>query len=67
MESSGFIGNLRNKKVMTNLFYCKKCKIYTLQKKCKKCERKTVVKHPPRYSPQDHYGVYRRKLKKMDK
>jgi H/ACA ribonucleoprotein complex subunit 3 len=52
---------------MTNLFYCKKCKVYTLEKKCKNCGNKTIIKHPPRYSPQDRYGRYRRKLKKMDK
>ncbi len=52
---------------MSNLFYCKKCKVYTLEKKCKSCESKTIIKHPPRYSPQDRYGEYRRKLRKMDK
>jgi H/ACA ribonucleoprotein complex subunit 3 len=49
---------------MTNLLYCNICEIYTLDKKCSKCKNKTVIKNPPRYSPQDHYGKYRRKLKK---
>lgn len=51
---------------MTNLFYCKECNIYTLQKNCKNCKNKTIIKQPPRYSPQDRYGEYRRKLKKLN-
>ena len=46
-------------------FYCKNCKIYTLDKTCSKCKEKTISKNPPRFSPQDHYGKYRRKLKKL--
>ena len=52
---------------MTNLFYCKKCNQYTLEKLCNKCKEKTVSKYPPRFSPQDHYGKYRRELKKLNK
>jgi H/ACA ribonucleoprotein complex subunit 3 len=50
---------------MTNLYYCKKCIIYTLYQTCKKCNEKTISKNPPRFSPQDPYGNYRRKLKKL--
>ena len=49
---------------MTNLFYCNNCKTYTLDKICIKCKGKSVIRNPPRFSPQDHYGKYRRKLKK---
>jgi H/ACA ribonucleoprotein complex subunit 3 len=37
---------------------------YTMQINCPKCNKKTISKKPPRFSPQDHYGEYRRKLKK---
>jgi H/ACA ribonucleoprotein complex subunit 3 len=49
---------------MKNLLYCRNCGTYTLDEVCSKCKEKTVTKNPPRYSPQDHYGKYRRKLKK---
>jgi H/ACA ribonucleoprotein complex subunit 3 len=49
---------------MVNLLYCKNCGTYTLDDVCSKCKEKTVNNYPPRYSPQDHYGKYRRKLKK---
>ncbi|MEF8879575.1 MAG: nucleolar RNA-binding Nop10p family protein [Candidatus Thermoplasmatota archaeon] len=52
---------------MVELFYCSNCEKYTLNKVCKKCERQTIKKKPPRYSPQDQYGEYRRKLKKLEK
>jgi len=47
------------------LLYCKNCKVYTLDNVCIKCKEKTISKNPPRFSPQDHYGKYRRKLKKL--
>jgi len=43
--------------------YCKNCKIYTLQENCKKCGNATSSAHPPKFSPLDPYGKYRRKLK----
>jgi len=52
---------------MSNMFYCKNCKIYTLDKICSICKEKTIFKNPPRFSPQDHYGRYRRELKKIQK
>ena len=52
---------------MSNLLYCKKCKTYTLETVCKKCKDKTISKNPPRFSPEDPYGKYRRKLKKISK
>lgn len=50
---------------MKGIFYCKKCNRYTLNKICSKCNKKTILKEPARFSPQDHYGKYRRKLKKL--
>jgi len=52
---------------MPNLCYCKNCKLYTLDNICSKCKEKTISKNPPRFSPQDRYGEYRRKLKKLEK
>jgi len=50
---------------MSSIRYCTRCKDYTLEEKCRKCGEDTVVKKPARFSPQDHYGVYRRALKKI--
>ncbi len=43
---------------------CKTCNIYTLKDKCKKCGRDSTTPHPPKFSPRDPYGAYRRKMKK---
>ena len=52
---------------MSKLRYCKNCKNYTLDKICSVCKENTVSKNPPRFSPQDKYGEYRRKLKKLER
>ena len=52
---------------MSYLLYCKNCKEYTLDGICVKCKEKTASKNPPRFSPHDRYGGYRRKLKKLNK
>lgn len=49
---------------MNRLKVCKKCRVYTLKDICKVCGETTVSPHPPRFSPQDPYGEYRRKLKR---
>ncbi|WP_461866092.1 RNA-protein complex protein Nop10 [Thermococcus sp.] len=43
---------------------CPKCHRYTLKDICPVCGAETKVAHPPRFSPEDPYGAYRRKLKK---
>lgn len=48
------------------LKYCSSCDVYTLYDECKKCGNKTKVAAPPRFSTQDHYGKYRRMLKKRE-
>jgi H/ACA ribonucleoprotein complex subunit 3 len=53
--------------MMSPIMYCQKCKDYTLDTICRKCRNKTILKKPARYSPQDHYGKYRRELKRLDK
>lgn len=46
---------------------CRSCGEYTLQKKCPHCGGEVGVVYPPRYSPEDKYGKYRRKLKRQQK
>ncbi len=43
---------------------CNGCGIYTLEDKCPKCGGPLHVIYPPKYSIEDKYGKYRRKLKK---
>ncbi|MEM5805533.1 MAG: RNA-protein complex protein Nop10 [Candidatus Aenigmatarchaeota archaeon] len=42
---------------------CTTCKIYTFKEMCPKCGIKTINPNPPRFSPIDKFGKYRRKLK----
>ena len=50
---------------MTHLYKCSKCGQYTLeQKKCPECGGPVSSPKPPKYSPQDKYGTYRRKAKR---
>ncbi|NOZ76659.1 MAG: RNA-protein complex protein Nop10 [Euryarchaeota archaeon] len=42
---------------------CKACNIYTLKEQCPSCGRPTSNPRPARFSPEDPYGAYRRKLK----
>ncbi|AFL94669.1 putative H/ACA RNA-protein complex component Nop10p [Thermococcus cleftensis] len=43
---------------------CPSCGRYTLRETCPVCGEKTKVAHPPRFSPEDPYGEYRRRLKR---
>ncbi|RLF83121.1 RNA-protein complex protein Nop10 [Thermococci archaeon] len=43
---------------------CPKCERYTLKDTCPVCGEKTKLAHPPKFSPEDPYGEYRRRLKK---
>ncbi|MCJ7572569.1 MAG: RNA-protein complex protein Nop10 [Candidatus Thermoplasmatota archaeon] len=52
---------------MVHLLYCKNCNDYTLDENCHRCNNKSITKNPPRFSPQDNYGRYRRELKKSMK
>lgn len=42
---------------------CSECNVYTLKDKCPKCGRPAVSPRPPKYSPEDKYGKYRRAAK----
>lgn len=46
--------------------YCAPCADYTLKDICPRCGGPAGQKTPAKFSPEDHYGVYRRKLKKLD-
>ncbi len=49
------------------LHRCEACKEYTLKETCPHCGGRAVPNRPAKYSPEDHHGEYRRKLKKMDR
>ncbi|MDO9536732.1 MAG: RNA-protein complex protein Nop10 [Thermoplasmata archaeon] len=44
---------------------CMECGAYSLNDACQKCGGKTASPHPSRFSPEDRYGKYRRRLKKL--
>ncbi len=46
---------------------CTKCKEYTLQETCTHCGGAARPNRPAKYSPEDHRGEYRRKLKQLDR
>jgi len=51
-------------KMHTLIRKCPKCGAYTLKLVCPNCGEKTLEALPPRFSPEDRYGKYRRMLKK---
>ena len=52
-------------RVKPTLRKCPECEAYTMKLECGKCKVETNQTKPARYSPEDKYGKYRRKLKKM--
>lgn len=49
---------------MKEIRKCPKCLNYTFKEKCPKCGENTRRVIPPKFSPDDKYGDYRRKIKK---
>lgn len=43
---------------------CKACGTYTFKEVCPNCGGPAVSPHPPKFSPEDPYGKYRRMLKR---
>ncbi|HJX04911.1 MAG TPA: RNA-protein complex protein Nop10 [Thermoplasmata archaeon] len=43
---------------------CPSCTQYTLRETCPKCGGTTLMPIPAKYSPEDRYGEYRRRLKR---
>lgn len=48
---------------MNHILRCGGCGAYTLKVRCPKCGQEAVRPIPPKYSPVDKYGAYRRKVK----
>jgi H/ACA ribonucleoprotein complex subunit 3 len=48
------------------MLFCKKCREYTLKERCPICNGKTAQNKPPKFSPEDKYGEYRRRTKNDD-
>ena len=48
---------------MKHILKCEACTAYTMKETCR-CGGKAVTVRPPKYSPEDKYGHYRRKVKK---
>ncbi len=46
------------------IFLCSKCERYTMLESCSSCQGKTFSPRPPRYSPLDKWGKWRRIAKK---
>ena len=51
----------------SNILSCPECRRYTMASKCPRCNIDAVTPHPPRFSPEDRYGKYRRQLKELAK
>jgi len=51
--------------VRTIMRVCREDRTYTLRDACPKCGARTIPPLPARYSPEDRYGAYRRKLKQQ--
>ncbi|HUR24609.1 MAG TPA: RNA-protein complex protein Nop10 [Candidatus Thermoplasmatota archaeon] len=45
---------------------CTGCQEYTLQDACPRCGAAATPNRPAKFSPEDQYGEYRRKLKRLD-
>lgn len=50
---------------MTLIRNCVKCGTYTMKEVCPRCGTATKTAHPPKFSPEDRYGRYRRMAKGM--
>lgn len=49
-----------------HIYKCNNCKTYTLKTVCPNCSNPTISPKPAKYSPEDKYGIYRRKAKQHD-
>jgi H/ACA ribonucleoprotein complex subunit 3 len=66
VERGGFIEKpfLKKKKFMrSKIKKCCVCNEYTLKEICERCGSGTKNPLPPRFSPKDAYGKYRRMMK----
>lgn len=58
-------GNFIGRVLWMKLKKCKSCGAYTLKDVCPSCGGQVISPHPPKFSPLDPYGKYRRMLKKQ--
>jgi len=49
---------------MKHILKCPKCGSYDIKEDCT-CGHKRIEPKPPKYSPEDKYGRYRREAKKL--
>ncbi|MFP4112585.1 MAG: nucleolar RNA-binding Nop10p family protein [Candidatus Woesearchaeota archaeon] len=49
-----------------HILKCPKCGKYLLDERCYDCDLRSVEVKPPKYSPEDKYGKYRRAYKKQE-
>ncbi|MEA1906818.1 MAG: RNA-protein complex protein Nop10 [Euryarchaeota archaeon] len=47
----------------SKILRCTQCNRYTLEETCPVCDSATVNPRPARFSPEDRYGEYRRRMK----
>jgi H/ACA ribonucleoprotein complex subunit 3 len=47
-----------------HILKCPDCGTYTIRERCPRCSKTPVQPIPAKYSPEDHYGKYRREAKK---
>ncbi|MCK4718199.1 MAG: RNA-protein complex protein Nop10 [Thermoplasmata archaeon] len=52
---------------MGRIHVCPNCGKYSLKEECMDCKVKTFEDLPARFSPEDRYGKYRRRLKKENR
>ncbi|HLD13073.1 MAG TPA: RNA-protein complex protein Nop10 [Candidatus Nanoarchaeia archaeon] len=46
------------------IFFCAACKLFTLKTSCPTCQGQVFSPRPPRFSPLDKWGKWRRLAKK---
>ena len=51
---------------MEHILKCMGCGIYSLKSKCPNCGKDMLRPIPPKFSPDDKYGKYRRQVKSSD-
>jgi len=50
---------------MNHILRCQNCHSFSMGQDCN-CGGKAIVVHPAKYTPDDKYGVYRRKVKELE-
>lgn len=48
---------------MKTIHFCPKCREYTMKETCSVCTSAAIDPKPPKFSPLDKWGKYRREMK----